>query len=241
MLRKTVTLGSIIAALGTTSTLAHSGMFKSGFLAGAHVGIASGSGRFNTSLNPNNALIGASQSASGKSTKTAALFGVLGGYRHLFHDGFTLGLDVSLDAYSSNEINKNLVYTFGGFPPVTVKNKLKRTFGLIPSINIGKIFCGRWHVALGLGLGVSGFKSNVSTTVGSGSFSKTKVGFVPSVAVEYALTQNVSVVGKLGYEIYSKISKQFTQPGQVAGLVSTYSTSISPRYLTLSAGAVYRF
>lgn len=51
MLKKTATFGSLLTVIMcATSTLAHGPNFKSGFLAGAHVGYSFGSGKFNSTL-----------------------------------------------------------------------------------------------------------------------------------------------------------------------------------------------
>jgi opacity protein-like surface antigen len=240
MLRKSATLGSVIATLCATTTLANPCMYKTGFLAGAHVGIANGSGTFNTTYTTN--VPGSTPlNGNGRASKTSALFGIFGGYRHLFHEGFTLGFDISGDVFTSNELKKRLTYSNGIF---TFEHKLSRRYSVIPSINLGKIFCGRWHAALGLGLGIARFqhKLNAITLGPNLTSSQTKVGFVPSVAVEYAVNQNVSVIGKVSYEIYNKVKKDFGAAASAPFFPrSTFVSSISPRYLTLSLGASYRF
>lgn len=239
MLKKTVVLGSILTAMCAAPTLANPANFKSGFLAGGHVGASFGSGRFNSNFDTNDVNLGVS-SVSGRANKTSALFGVLGGYRHVFQEGYTIGFDISANIFTNNELKKQLTHDIGADFPFD--NKLSRRFSVIPSINFGKTFCGRWHVALGLGLGVSRFHQHVysvdfNTT---GKSSTTKLGFVPSVGVEYAATQNISITGSLSYEIYKKVHKKFdTLVPELAG--SSYTSSISPRYLTLKVGAVYRF
>jgi hypothetical protein len=54
MLKKTAAFGSLLTILCASSTLAHGPNFKSGFLAGAHMGYSFGSGKFNStfSFNP---------------------------------------------------------------------------------------------------------------------------------------------------------------------------------------------
>lgn len=246
MLKKTVALGSLLTVISASPTLAH-GYFKSGFLAGAHVGVSRGSGTFNSNFDTNQQLLG-QPSASGKAKKTSAVFGILGGYRHIFHDGFTAGFDMSGDVYADNELDTQLKHVIPVGVSFPFQNKLTRRYSVIPSINVGKIFCGSWHVALGLGVAISGFKqevTNLSTIAGvikSTAASMTKLGFVPSLGIEYAETQNISISGKLSYEIYRKINKKFgdqlTSP-LLPG--SSYTSSISPRYLTLKLGVFYRF
>jgi len=247
MLKKTAAFGSLLTVLCASSTLAHGSNFRSGFLAGAHVGVSNGSGTFNSNFDTNQGLIGQAQ-VSGKARKTSALLGILGGYRHIFHDGLTAGFDISGNVYANNELSTQLRHVVPVGLAFPFRNKLTRRYSVIPAISAGKIFCGRWHATLGLGVAISGFKQEVTNlspvggVIKSASASTTKLGFVPSLGVEYAMTQNISVVGKISYEIYGKINKKFgdqlTSP-QLAG--SSYAPSISPRYLNLNIGAIYRF
>jgi opacity protein-like surface antigen len=239
MLRKTVLFGSLLAALGTTSaTSAHSSFYKSGFLAGAQVGVASGKGTFNAAFNP---FIGAIDSQSGSARKTGPIFGLLAGYRHVFNHDWMIGLILEGNVLGSSELSKQLSH-FNNTTPII--QKVKKTYNVIPTVTIGNIFCGRWHASLGLGLAIARFKQNVVSAVpgvpGSVSGSQTKVGFVPSIGVEYAANQNVSLFGNVSYEVYGKVSKTIAQ-NALFGVRNTYTSSIKPKYLTLKVGAVYRF
>lgn len=243
IMNKITTLGSILAITYTTSTIAHGSYYKPGFLAGAHVGISNGSGSFTSNFDP---VFIEAASATGKARKTSALFGILGGYRHIFSEGITVGFDISGNVYTNNELNKLVIHSYNN--PLTFTNNLSRRYSVIPSVNFGKVFCGRWHLTLGLGIAFSGFRQKITAPFPTASnptraaSTVRKLGFVPSIAVEYAATQNVSVTGNISYEIYKKISKTFN--GQSIGFPiagSSYTSSISPRYLTLKVGAVYRF
>lgn len=241
MLKKTAAFGSFLTVLCASSTLAHGPNFKSGFLAGAHVGYSFGSGKFNNTFNANPGFALAPSSLSGSSKKSGALFGIFGGYRHIFNQSYTIGANLEVNIFGSNELNKQLIHTF---PPLSipVTTRFKRTFNVIPSVTLGKIFCGHYHVSLGLGLAFARFKQQVinnfnNNTNVSGSNTQTKMGVVPSLGVEYAATKNVSIYGNLSYEIYSKLSKTVS-PDFGGG---SYATSIKPKYTTLKVGAVYRF
>lgn len=244
MLKKTVAFGSFLTVLCASSTLAHGSNFKSGFIAGAHVGYSFGNGKFNSTFDTNGQFgVG---SASGNAKKNSALLGILAGYRHIFHSGFTIGVDISGNVFTNNELNKQLNHIEGlNFP---FKNKISRRYSITPSLNVGKVFCDRWHATIGLGLAIASFKqevtnlSSVGGVIKSANATTTKVGFAPSVGVEYAATQNVSIIGNVSYEIYKKTNKTFddqlTRPFAVG---TSYKSSISPQYLTLKVGAVYRF
>lgn len=241
MLKKTVVLGSVVAGICAAPTMAHGSYFKSGFLAGGHVGVSNGWGSFNDVFNPNQA-VGDASNASGKGRKTSALLGVFGGYRHIFNEGFTLGMDVAANFLTNNELKKTLNHIQGGvdFPFI---DKLTRQYAVIPSINIGKIFCGRYHAYLGLGLAISKFKhsTNIVDAAATVNSSQVRLGFVPTVGIEYAVTHNVSVFGNVSAEIYQKLSKTYDVSAQTGLPGATYKSSISPRYVNLKVGAVYRF
>lgn len=243
MRKKTVALGSLVSLLCATQVVAGGCFYKSGFLAGGHVGASFGKGTFNRSLNPNvPGFVGSGLNASASASKTSALFGVLGGYRHIFNEGITLGGDVSLNFFTNNELSKNLPLTSPGLPTANFIHNLKRTYSVIPSIYFGKVFCDRYHVSLGLGLGVSSFKNKVANVLRGNTVSatQTKVAFVPSINGEYAATNNISLVANVSYELYQKVSNNFGQ--NVTGIAgSTYNSSITPKYLTVKLGAVYRF
>lgn len=245
MLKKTVAFGSLLTVLCASSTLAHGPNFKSGFLAGAHVGYSFGSGKFNSTFDTN--LVGIA-TATGNAKKNSALFGILAGYRHVFPNSFTLGFDISGNVFTNDEQNKQLNHIIAGisFP---FKNKITRRYSIIPSVNFGRIFCDRWQVVLGLGFAISGFKHQVNAPfptstnpLNSQASTATRLGFVPSIGVEYAATQKISIIGNISYEIYKKISKKFGNQLTAPALPnSSYTSSINPRYLSLKFGVAYKF
>jgi len=239
---KSVVMGTIITTLCASSTLAHGSFFRSGFLAGAQLGASFGSGKFNTTLNINPALPNNTFPASGSVRKSAMLFGILCGYRHIFNQDYTIGFNLEANFFANNQLNKQFGY--GNNPTAMINNNLKKSFNVIPSVVLGKIFCGRWHASLSLGLAIARFRQQFSTDANldslSGSASKTKIGFIPALGVEYATTPNVSLFGNISYEIYSKVSNTFKLNIPAINPVS-YKTSISPKYLAFKVGAVYRF
>lgn len=240
MLKRTAALGSVLTVLCVSSTLAHGTNFRPGFMVGGHVGYSFGSGKFNSTYTLAPGLLQPASTVNGSSRKSAALFGVLGGYRHIFNQGYTLGANVEFNLFASNEFSKQLAHSFPVPLTVPVTNRLKRTFNVLPSLVVGKIFCDRYHVSLGLGVAFTRFKQQVINNANSFTANKTqtKVGFVPSLGVEYAASKNVSLVGNLSYEIYSKFSKTYNTG---FGNGATYTASNKPRYTTLKVGAVYRF
>ncbi len=244
MLKKSVVYGALLATVCITPSLAHS-FYKTGFLAGAQVGASFGNGKFNSTFNP--PAIGGvtSTSFSGSANKTAALFGILAGYRTVFNQDSTFGFNLEANVFSNNQLNKQFQFFANTLADSTVNNQLKKTYSIIPSVTLGKVFCGRWHASLGLGLAISRFKQTVTGVAGavvgsSASANQNKIGIVPSVGIEYAASPNVSFTGNLSYEIYGKVSKTF-QDAAKFGTGASYLSSIKPKYLTLKVGAVYKF
>lgn len=247
MLKQTVALGSLLTLMATSATLAH-GNFRSGFLAGAHVGYSFGSGKFNSTSKLGPAVgavfVSPSSDISSSANKSGPLFGIFVGYRHLLNQSFTFGLNLEANVFGSNEFRKQLDHTFTNILGASVArsyiNRMKKTFNVIPSVAIGKIFCDHYHVSFGLGLAIARFKQQVERpSILTLRSTQTKIGVVPSLGVEYAATKNVSIYGSLSYEIYSKISKLYDT--NVASTGSTYTSSMKPRYATLKVGASYRF
>ncbi|MBX9805634.1 MAG: outer membrane beta-barrel protein [Alphaproteobacteria bacterium] len=234
MLKKTVALGSIVTALcGVTE--ANTGChYKSGWLVGAHVGASFGKHDFTgTASAP-----GVSQTGKKSANKTAAVLGLFGGYRQIFNDGITLAAILEGNLYTTNNANATVRLFNTDFV-----NNAHRNYSFIPNIQIGKIFCSRYHVYLGLGLGISNIKTKASVpnTPFSVSASKTRVGFVPSVGFEYAATQNVSLLANVGYEIYGNSKKAFNLPNPPFAAGSGYAQSVKQNYWTVKIGAAYRF
>jgi hypothetical protein len=244
MFKKTLLLGGCVTTLFAGPVLAQETYFKSGFLVGAHAGFSHALRSFKNTFNPDLAPIVYPESASGKARKDGAVLGVLGGYRHIFQNNMTLGVDVSGDIYVDNALEAHIILPFA--IPLVVSNHLSRQLSVTPSVHFGRTFLGRWHVALGLGLGISRFSSRVILDNGFDEpltlkSKMTKASFVPSVRAEYAATPKLSVIGNISYEICKKITKNFdNQAIQMGGAHSYLRSSIAPRYVTVKIGAVYR-
>lgn len=235
MLKKAVFFGLLVSTLGTNPTQANTSLFNSGFLLGAQVGYNYGSGSFKASFN-DGGVPPIIEEASGRGRNTAALIGLIGAYRHLFTPGYTVGLEVTANYMGMNEINKRFIQVFSPF-----LNRLKRTYNVIPSVALGAIVSDNVLVSLGLGLGISRFHLLVDNIDGGqrAQSSGTKVGCAPSVGVEYATTHKFSLIANATYEIYQKISKTFDS--RIAYPGTSYKSAISPKYLTVKAGFVFKF
>lgn len=239
MFIKSIVLGSLLTGIFATPMFAYTPHFKSGFLAGAHVGIANNTGSYRGIFFTNDAT-GETSLLSSRTRKTSALLGVFGGYRHVFPEGYTFGVDVSLNFLTHNELSVQ----FSHFNEFNFKNSLSRQYNITPSINFGKIMCDRFHVYLGLGLAITRFKlrvEDIGDNPASFKASQTLLGFVPAIGVEYSLTHNVSVFGNVSYEVYQNMKKTFNVSSSTMLPGSTYTSAIRPQYLILKIGGAYRF
>lgn len=237
MLKKTVVLVSLFTPIITSTSFAEAPTFKSGFSVGGDVGYSYGSGTFNSSFKDGLGLA-VPAVVSGGSSSSAGLIGVIGGYRYIFNQGSTFGVDLAANYLPGNEFKKR--FSQSGSP---FDNRLKREFNVIPSVSFGKVVYDQFHIALGLGLGISQFKHRVdnilaSTTVSS---SQTTLGFVPSLNAEYACTKEISFMGNVSVEMYRKVNSNFGQNLAPALPGSGYWSAIKPKFITPKAGIIYRF
>lgn len=237
MFKKAILFGILLSSLGTYPIEGTNCQFKTGFFAGGNVGYNYGNGSFNaTFYSPFPVSTTNSDSGSGKSS--SALIGVVGGYREVFMPGYTLGLEVTGNYIGMNEIHKQFILINSPF-----MNRLKRTYNAVPSVVLGAILNNRWLATFGLGLGISRFHLFVDNRAGgvTAKASSTNLAFVPSLGVEYATSHNISLTGNVSYEIYQKVRNVFNSKVAPTLPGSNYTASISPKYLTVKAGFVFKF
>jgi opacity protein-like surface antigen len=236
MIKKAVFFGLLVSALGTNPTQANTNLFNSGFLLGAQVGYNYGYGSFNVRYD-DGLPPPMPEEASGRGQNSAALIGLIGAYRYLFTPGYTVGLEVTANYIGMNEIHKRFLQVT---TPLFL-NRLKRTYNVIPSVALGAIVSDNVLLSLGLGLGISRFHLLVDNVARGNTvnYSTTKLGFAPSLGVEYATTQKFSLIANATYEMYQKVSKTFDSRLAIAR--SSYMASINPKYLTVKAGFVFKF
>lgn len=237
MSKKAVVFGSLFSFLLVNSTLAEAPNFQSGFLVGGDVGGSYGTGTFNASFRDGMGLVVPSV-VSGGASNSAGLVGVIGGYRFVFDQGATFGVDISANYLSGNELKKRFNQTGSPFD-----NRLKRDFNIVPGFSFGKIIYDQFHIAIGMGLGISQLKHHVGNVEAkvSVSSSQTALGFVPSVGAEYAYTKHISFIGNVSYEMYRKVNSNFGQNVAPGLRGSGYWSAIKPKFLTPKAGIIYRF
>jgi len=237
MFKKAVLFGLLVTCFAINPVAASNCQFDSGFFAGGNLGYTYGSGSFNaTFYSPFPVSTTNSDSGSGKSS--AGLIGVVGGYREVFMPGYTLGLEVAGNYIGMNEIHKQFILINSPF-----MNRLKRTYNAVPSVVLGAILNNRWLATFGLGLGISRFHLFVDNRIAgvTAKASSTKLAFVPSLGVEYATSQNISLTGNVSYEIYQKIRNVYNSTVVPRLPGSNYTASISPNYFTVKAGFVFKF
>lgn len=228
MLKKAVVLGSYLSLLLGNPALAQAPYFKSGILGG---GDAQRPGIIKNGL-PSAGF------TSGNTSQAAGLIGVIGGYRFIFNQGATFGMDVSSNYLSGNDMKKAMAQL--GLP---FNNQLKRDFNVVPSFSFGKMIDNHLHIALGLGLGIAQVKHRVVNVDPSAPVppSQTTLGFVPSFGAEYAWTKNISFIGNVSYEMYRKVNAAFSPKTDPALPGSSYWSAIKPKFLAPKAGIIYRF
>ena len=237
MTKKTVVLGALYASLLAASSLAGTPTLQSGFLRGGETSeMISGSLKDGSSSS-------LPAVASGSTSNSAGLIGAIGGYRFVFKQGSTVGVDVSANCLSGNALGHEFRKRFNQTNP-HFDNRLKGEVNLVPSLSFGKLVYDRLHIALGLGLGIAQFQHRVDTIPASSSASSsqtTSLGFVPSVGAEYNYTKQISFIGNVSYERYRKAGSNFGPNASPGASGSNYWTAIKPKFLTPKAGIIYRF
>ena len=154
-----------------------------------------------------------------------------------------LGFNVTLTK-DTNKIN-NII----GIPttPSTSQTKIYRQFAVTPELTTGYIFAQQWMAYLKLGLSISRFeienKVIGTTAVVSKDKKVTKVGFKPTLGVEYAMNDKASVFTDVSYEYIPEIKKSFNNPTAPAALIpgSTHDVKVRPHYFTAKIGVMYKF
>jgi len=214
---------------------------NSGFFIGAQAGYTHGKGRFD-SVYDDGPIFGPDvYRDSKKARKSAGLIGILGGYRYVFTNGFTLGGDIAANYYGKQELKVNLYHPNAADLFV---NRLKRKASFIPRLSVGKVFGGRFHASLGFGLGISRFSHQIDNrsraTGPSVKSSSTRFAFVPSAQIEYACTKRISLIGSASYEMYNRVKKYYGQAIEPLLDGTNYTSSIKPKYVTLTAGFIVK-
>jgi|GEM_PF-1146126 len=253
-MKKTLSLTALTLALATSSafaaapaTTSTTPSIRSGFLIGVEGGYSMMRGKVDGIFDTDGPIPGGEPPipAARQISKKASTFvgDVLMGARYVFKNGITLGGDVSL-GYDGNHISSPLTYNDPLAGTTEFGNKLKRTYFITPSFIVGKTFTPRLHGFIKLGLGVSKFKNEIKNIAVNRTFrsSKTTIGFVPTIGLEYALTQRISLTGSLSYERYGDLKKKYVNVVSNANPTAEYTSRIRKvNFFTAKAGVTFHF
>lgn len=236
MIKKHFLYASFVLA-AATSAQACSDYYKPSFLAGFHLGYSHMRGKFNSVFDDG---LGAPSpfSASADARQSKALAGIFAGYQYVFENGLTLGADATLNYNGNQQLSKELQHGVGQ----PFRNTLSRQFSMIPALTVGYVFDRHFHAFLSLGLAVSKFTAEVHNVVGNvvAKSAVTRIGFAPSVTLEYAFSRNFSMVGSVGYEGYKKVTPSFGSAIAPTLPRSSYNGSIKPHFMTAKVGFIFK-
>jgi len=242
-MKKVVSFSLLSLALFASEVVASS-HFHSGFYVGAQGGYSHFWGRmkdyFDDGHNVNNSIT----RTSSLKKKSGVIGEILVGGRYVFHNGFTLGGDVSF-GYSGQRLSSRLLHR----DVILFGDTVKRTYVVTPGITMGKIFSSKLHSFIKLGLGISRFKNKledlpipiagrVSPYLSFRSPS-THFGFSPTLGLEYAWTQRISLLGSMNYEYYKKLRKNYVNP-LVPPPVSFYTSTTRASFLNIKVGVLFK-
>jgi hypothetical protein len=169
-----------------------------------------------------------------KNSNDVIVEALLGG-RYIFPNNITSGFEL---AGTAADPTTRLTLNHPG--DLTFIFKATRKFCLIPSITFGKIFCCHWHAFVKMGMGISyantgafvrGFEAHRNRR-------KRQLGFVPAVGLEYAYSQNVSLLATAAYEYYKKLNVGFRDP--LPGVVATDTGHLKFQFINVKVGFLYR-
>lgn len=167
---------------------------------------------------------------------------LIGGYRFVFNERFVTGFNVVLTK-DSNSLKSVIDIPFAD---ATTTTKFYRQFSVTPEIMGGYVFAKQWMAYLKLGLSISQFKIEnkvIGAAVISTDKTVTKVGFKPTLGVEYAMNNKASVFTDVSYEYIPSIKKSLNNPSDPATFspTDTHDVKVRPHYFTAKLGVLYKF
>jgi hypothetical protein len=212
--------------------------FNSGFLLGAHFGVASHKAKFNQRFfngTANNRVV----TDKANRSFSNAFAGLSLGYRHVLQNNFTAALMFQFDNFDTSTMT--ILSAEGRGNPF--KNEYSRSYTLMPELVFGYIFHKNWHVGIGFGAPFSKFKtaqSNVNNGNKPFRANRTINGFQATLHMDVAMNKNWFLKFAAGYERYAKLKNSIDQeftPG-VAG--TQYATSLEMQGFKGHLGIVYK-
>ena len=252
-MKNTLKLTTAVAlALALNATPSHAN-FKSGFVVGGALGYSHMGTRF-TNNSSESAFIGvAAQSSSARTTEvTSSASSIIGslsaGYRYITESGFAIGFNLGVSKDGNTSKDNGTLTTVNSIAYTT---KLNRQFQITPALFIGQRVADNWMVFTELGLSISRFKLKAERTataantnpVAASNKSFTKVGFAPTIGVECALSDRISVTGTATYEYFGSTKKDVgstnTRPGAI-DFQTQNNVKVQPNYFTAKVGVLFK-
>ncbi len=238
---KHLTLCASLCVLTMGSVANTSSYYKTGAVLGTGLGYSHLSSKTTDTL----FFDGVPQS-SGTFKKTPTSNGfvadLIAGYRFAFNKCFVAGVNVVLTK-DTNRLKSIIDIPNAG---ATSTTKLYRQFSVTPEIMGGYVFAQQWMAYLKLGLSISRFKLD-NKVIGESTVSTnkivTKVGFKPTLGVEYAMNSKASVFTDVSYEYIPSIKKSLENPSDpnTLALTDTHDVKVRPHYFTAKIGVMYKF
>ncbi len=166
---------------------------------------------------------------------------VFAGYRFVFNERFVAGFNVTFTKDTNTLKSTHSLPTF----LTASTTELYRQFAVTPELTTGYIFAKQWMAYLKLGISISRFKLDnklVGPTVTiSGDKTVTRVGFKPTLGVEYAMNNKASVFTDVSYEYIPSVKANLTNPTVPVVLGATHDVKVRPHYFTAKLGVLYKF
>lgn len=227
-------------ALVSCASATASSYYKTGAVLGTGLGYSHLSAK-----TTNNIFLINGSAANGSYSKSRTSNGfvldVFAGYRFLLKERFMFGMNVVFAKDTNTLVNKSGITA----SPTINQTKLYRQFSVIPELTTGYIFAKQWMAYLKLGLSISRFKLDnklIGTTATIASDKTvTKVGFKPTLGLEYAMNNKASVFTDVSYEYVPSIKAKLKNPTPNNVTTATHDVKVRPHYFTAKVGVLYKF
>jgi len=207
-------------------------LYKSGVYAGGQAGWNWLHGKF---TNGYKAVGQQTTYSRGTRDRNGVIGELLFGARYFFPTQVSLGFEVAAD-WDTNELKKRASHI-----QQQLDVKFFRQYAITPAITVSRVFQTYWNFIGKLGLGISRFKTKMDDVTTGEHFrqQKTQIGVVPSLALEYAITTYLSVIGTVTYEYYDSVSVTFRNADNMKGRVTNRVKNV--QYVATKIGIIAKF
>lgn len=233
-------LTTAFCAFASCASATANSYYKTGFVLGTGLGYSHLSAKTTNNLffNADNVENGSFK----KSTRSNGFVAdVFAGYRFLLNERFVAGLNITFTKDTNILKNTHFLPTFRSESTI----KFYRQFSVTPELTTGYILAKQWMAYLKLGLSISRFKLDnklIGTTATIASDKTvTKVGFKPTLGLEYAMNNKASVFTDVSYEYIKPIKEKLSNPTGTVDSGSTHNIKVRPHYFTAKVGVLYKF